>query len=173
MSLQSEALDGHWLLVDAQHAGLLAGRGAGGACELREVVGVQEPLQRPLPLPLKHETRHAHTAHASIVNANQIRDRIRRSPLSIKSGSFLFFLKEQSICGLSAQPTRRNTSRTEVWNHGQQTNHVPPLLPRKWSLPMRSIKCILRPRPASSPKYLRRNFNVAVATCNSKLRLRV
>mmetsp|Transcript_19113 Transcript_19113/g.60012 ORF Transcript_19113/g.60012 Transcript_19113/m.60012 type:complete len:279 (+) Transcript_19113:1060-1896(+) len=52
---QLRRLDRHGLLVDAQDAGLLAGRGAGRARELWEVVGVQEALQGPLPLALMYE----------------------------------------------------------------------------------------------------------------------
>mmetsp|Transcript_90221 Transcript_90221/g.255078 ORF Transcript_90221/g.255078 Transcript_90221/m.255078 type:complete len:770 (-) Transcript_90221:2977-5286(-) len=52
---QLGGLDRHRLLVDAKDAGLLAGSRAGGAGELREVVGVEQPLQRALPLALVHQ----------------------------------------------------------------------------------------------------------------------
>mmetsp|Transcript_17596 Transcript_17596/g.29846 ORF Transcript_17596/g.29846 Transcript_17596/m.29846 type:complete len:263 (-) Transcript_17596:36-824(-) len=48
-------LDGHRLLVDAQNTCLLARCRTGRSSELREVVGVQQSLQGPLPLALMHQ----------------------------------------------------------------------------------------------------------------------
>ena len=43
------------LLVDAQNAGFLARRRAGGACELGEVVGIKQTLEGTLPLALMYQ----------------------------------------------------------------------------------------------------------------------
>ena len=68
-------LDGHRLLVDAQNTCLLARCRTGRSSELREVVGVEQSLQGPLPLtlagdsqvtmdPFKSKTQHEHVCPA-------------------------------------------------------------------------------------------------------------
>ena len=53
--LHLDLLDGHRALVDAEHAGGLAGRRAEAARELREVVGGMQPLDGLAPAVAVHE----------------------------------------------------------------------------------------------------------------------
>jgi len=46
-----DVLDGDRRIIDAQHAGTFAGRGADAAGEFREVVGFVQPFQRLFPQP--------------------------------------------------------------------------------------------------------------------------
>jgi hypothetical protein len=50
-----DALDGDRRLVDAEHAGALARRGAHAAGKLGEVVRLQQPVQRLAPAALVHQ----------------------------------------------------------------------------------------------------------------------